>query len=111
MAQEKPGKWNRLPKVNFDHKLVLKKVRHVEGATIKHAHKFVIKRWGNIREVQRHIIIWSLVMGVLIAATGLQLMWYQQSYRTNTSAVDGTYAEAVLGPIDTLNPLFAVTSA
>jgi peptide/nickel transport system substrate-binding protein len=113
MAKDKPGKWSRLPKVNlnFDHKLVIRKMRHAEGATIKHAHKFIIKRWGNIREVQRHVIIWSLIMGTLIAATGLQLMWYQQSYRTTTSAVDGTYAEAVLGPINTLNPLFAVTSA
>jgi hypothetical protein len=47
MAKDKPGKWNRLPKVNFDRKLVLRKMRHAEGATIKHAHKFIIKRCGD----------------------------------------------------------------
>ncbi len=86
-------------------------MRKVESATVRHAHKFVIKRWSNVREVQWHVIVWILVMGFLIAATGLQLMWYQQSYRTNVPARDGTYAEAVLGPINTLDPLFASTSA
>jgi peptide/nickel transport system substrate-binding protein len=86
-------------------------MRKVEGATTRHAHKFIIKRWGNVREVQRHVVSWIIVMGLLIAATGLQLMWYQQSYRTSAPADNGTYAEAVLGPINTLNPLLASTSA
>lgn len=111
MTDDNRGKWNRLPKINLDSRAVTKHMRKVESATTRHAHKFIIKRWSNVREVQRHVVLWILVMGLLIAATGLQLMWYQQSYRTTAPALDGTYAEAVLGPIDTLNPLFADTSA
>lgn len=112
MADDNPNKkWYRLPKVSINKRILTSRMRKVEGATIKHAHKFIIKRWSNVREAQWHIIMWIIVMGLLIAATGMQLMWYQQSYRATASANNGTYAEAVLGPIDTLNPLFAVSSA
>jgi len=100
-----------LPKVSFNKRILTNRMRKVEGATIKHAHKFIIKRWSNVREVQWHITLWILAMGVLIAVTGLQLMWYQQSYLVAAPDRNGTYAEAVLGPIDTLNPLFSSTSA
>jgi len=86
-------------------------MKKVEGATIKHARRFVFKRMDSIREVRRHIALWVLAIGVIIGASGLQLMWYQQSYRTLANANDGTYAEAVLGPVETLNPIFAKTSA
>ena len=111
MADDNRDKWYRLPKVSFNKRTITNRMRKAEGATIRHAHKFIIKRWSNVREVQWHIIGWVLAMGLLIAATGLQLMWYQNSYRTLTPANDGTYAEAVLGPVNTLNPLFANTSA
>jgi len=113
MAEDDSEKSRWLPKINFNFnkKDITKRMRKVEGATIRHTHKFVIKRWANVREVQRNIIIWIIAMGLLIAATGLQLMWFQTSYRMNAPATDGVYAEAVLGPVDTLNPLFASSSA
>jgi len=111
MADDNRDKWYRLPKVSFNKRILTNRMRKVEGATIKHAHKFIIKRWSNVREVQWHITLWILAMGVLIAVTGLQLMWYQQSYLVAAPDRNGTYAEAVLGPIDTLNPLFSSTSA
>ncbi|MEI7917878.1 MAG: peptide ABC transporter substrate-binding protein [Candidatus Saccharibacteria bacterium] len=111
MADDSRKKWYRLPKVSLNKNLIKLRVRKVESATVRHAHKFVVKRWSSVREVQWQVIVWVLIMGLLIAATGLQLMWYQQSYRTNVAAKDGTYAEAVLGPVDTLNPIFSTSSA
>jgi len=86
-------------------------MKKVEGVTVRHARRFVFKRMDSIREVRRHIILWILTIGLIIGASGLQLMWYQQSYRSVANATDGTYAEAVLGPVNTLNPIFANTSA
>jgi len=86
-------------------------MKKVEGATVKHARRFVVKRWENFRDARRHVAIWALTVGVVIGATGLQMWWYQNSYRTTAYAQDGTYAEAVLGPVDTLNPIFAKSSA
>jgi peptide/nickel transport system substrate-binding protein len=111
MADDKRKLWNRLPKPNVNKKIIKRRMRKVESATIRHAHKFIVKRLDNVREVQRNVVIWVLILGLLIAATGLQLMWNQQTYQTTAPANDGTYAEAVLGPVETLNPLFAKTSA
>jgi peptide/nickel transport system substrate-binding protein len=86
-------------------------MRKVEGATVKHARRFVFRRLDNFREVRRHIALWVVAVGIVVGASGLQLMWYQQSYRTQAAANNGTYAEAVLGPVNTLNPIFATTSA
>ena len=86
-------------------------MKRVEGATVKHARRFVFKRWDNFREARRHVALWVLAIGVIIGASGLQFWWYQDSYRTTAYATDGTYAEAVLGPVDTLNPIFAKSSA
>jgi peptide/nickel transport system substrate-binding protein len=88
-----------------------KHARQVEGATTRHAHRFLISRWDKVREVRLHIILWMSGVGALIAIVGLQMMWFQQSYLTTTQVGGGTYAEAVKGPVQTLNPLFATTPA
>ena len=111
MGDKKRDLWAKIPKPIFNSKILKRRMRKAEGATVRHAHKFILKRLDNVREVQRNVVIWVLVMGILIAATGLQLMWNQQSYMTEGPGKNGAYAEAVLGPINTLNPLFAETSA
>ena len=88
-----------------------KRMKKAEGATTRHAHKFIIKRLDNIRSVRRQIIGWLVLVGCMVAAVGLQLMWFQQSYLVKAADTGGTYAEASLGPIDTLNPLYATTNA
>lgn len=97
--------------MSFDSKELSRRMKRVEGATLKHARRFVFKRLDNFREVRRRIALWVLAIGVVIGATGLQYLWYQNNYRTTANATDGTYAEAVLGPVDTLNPIFAKSSA
>ncbi|MFZ2125198.1 MAG: ABC transporter substrate-binding protein [Candidatus Saccharimonadales bacterium] len=111
MADDNREKWYRSPITNINKRALTKRMRKVEDATVRHAHKFIIKRWSNVIEVQKRIILWVITVALLILATGFQLMWYQQSYRTSADANNGTYAEAVLGPINTLNPLYASSSA
>lgn len=111
MADNEQGKWRRLPKMSFSSKDLTKRMKRVEGATMKHARRFVVKRWSNFKEARRRIALWVVAFGVIIGAAGLQYLWYQQDYRTTANAVGGTYAEALLGPVDTLNPLFAKSSA
>lgn len=111
MAEKQPSKWRQLPKTSFNSKALSKRMKKMEGATVKHAHRFVVRRWKNVREVRHHIAIWILAIGLVIGASGLQIFWYQQSYRETAYAVGGTYAEGVLGPLETLNPIFARSSA
>ncbi len=108
---DESNRWQKLRDTRVNRKVINKRVRRAEDVTLRHARKFIIKRWSNIREVRWNILAWSVTVGVLIAATGLQVMWYQQGYRTSATALGGTYAEADLGPVNTLDPLFASSHA
>jgi len=98
-------------KPNISRKKIIRHIKKAETATIRHTHKFLVKRWENVREVQTKVVSWIVLMGLLIASTGFQMMWFQKSYLTTAKDNDGTYAEAVLGPVDTLNPILASTDA
>lgn len=110
MDDKKPG-WKKFQNVTFDSKKFAKRARKTEGATLRHARKFLIRRVDSMREVQRHIVIWLLVVGCLIVSVGMQLIWFQRSYVNVAKSEGGTYAEAIQGPIDTLNPLYASSPA
>lgn len=92
-------------------KNISKRYKKVENATLRHANRFVVSRINNFKDARRHISLWVLFVGIIIATAAVQFVWYQQGYRTTAPATGGTYAEAVQGPLDTLNPLFARTAA
>lgn len=86
-------------------------MRRVEDVTTKHARRFIFRRLDNLRDARRHIAFWLLALGALIGAAGIQLYWYGSNYHTTTGASDGIYAEGVVGPVDSLNPLFSDSKA
>lgn len=96
---------------SMDRKKIFKRMRRVEKASTRHAHEYLVNRLDTIRVARRHIAQWLILVSILIAATGLQLSWAQSSYQTLGAAEGGTYAEAMTGKIDTLNPLYATTEA
>ena len=96
---------------SVDRKKIFRRMKRAEKASTRHAHKFLVKRFDTIRIARRHIIQWLLIVGIVIAATGLQLVWAQSNYLTVAAEPGGTYAEAINGTIDTLNPLYATSDA
>lgn len=108
---EKEPRWRRFQSIKAKRKDFSKRAKRAEGATLRHAHKFIVSRWDNIRGVRRHIITWMFTVAVLIVLVGLQVIWFRQSYVTSAPVGGGVYAEAVKGPIATLNPLYATSSA
>lgn len=83
----------------------------MESMTSSHAHAFVVKKMRSLRDVSQGITRWLMLVTALVLASILQMWWFQTTYKVQAPAADGTYAEATLGPIDTLNPLYARTSA
>lgn len=110
MADEK-GSWKRFQRISFDSRAFSKRAKKAETSTTKHAHKFVISKLDSLRNAKQQVIAWLTLMGVLIATVALQMMWNQETYRTSAWKDGGTYAEGVIGPIKTLNPLYATTAA
>lgn len=111
MGDDDKKGWRQFQNLSFDKKRFSKRVKKAEGATMRHARRFITARLDNIRSVRRHVIGWLSLVGVMILAVGIQFMWFRDGYQTVAAAPGGTYAEASLGPIETLNPLYATTSA
>lgn len=110
MADEK-GSWKRFQRLGFDGKKFSKRARKAETTTTRHAHKFVVSKLDSLRNAKQHIILWLVLVAILMGGVALQMFWYQQAYRTMAWKSGGTYAEATIGPINTLNPLYATTPA
>lgn len=108
---EEEKDWRRHARTALDKKARRRQMRKAETATIRHAHKFVTKRFHNVVEVRQRVFIWLTGVIILIAAVGVQQLWFQKSYKQAAFTTGGTYAEAELGPLSTLNPLFAKSPA
>lgn len=61
--------------------------------------------------MRRHALGWLLFVGLLTAVSAFQLIGYQRSYSSYAPVAGGTFAEGVVGPLETMNPIFARTSA
>ena len=111
MDEDQKNSWRRFQRLSFDSKHVRKRAKKMETATLRHARKFIAKRLDSVSDVRRHILLWIASVIGLIVAVGIQQIGFQYGYKTTASANGGTYAEATLGDIKTLNPLYATTSS
>ena len=102
-------KYARLPRPSS--KRVRLRARKLEGATLRHAHRFIVSRWANLKNVRRHAIGWVVLASLLVVVTSLQLMLIQNTYQSRQPVSGGTYAEGVVGRVDTLNPIYASTQS
>ena len=87
------------------------RLRRIERVSLRHAHKFIVRRFVNLREVRRHAVGWLLLLVALGGATMWQSGISAQPYTAPVAAEGGVYTEGVFGAIDTINPLYATTPA
>lgn len=91
--------------------MLRRSARKIENATMKHAHRFIIRRLDNVRDVRRHTLSWLALMILLIGLSVVHLSMYQNTFSKIAPVEGGVYAEGVIGSLDTMNPLFVSTSA
>lgn len=108
MDDDPKKQWRQFEKLRSS-KNVKRRLRKMESASVKHAHKFIVKRWENIREVRRHALAWLFLLGILIGSLALQTSLMRSAYQEPVASERGTYSEGVLGRLDTLNPIYATT--
>ena len=84
--------------------------RASEGA-IEHVEENIIDRFSHIRRVRLLILEWALLVIAIIFFSMTQAYWYTDSYAVETYKNGGTYIEATIGEVKTLNPLFASTNS
>ncbi len=94
-------------KLRLGYKRLALRVKHAEGATQRHASRFILRRIENVRLVMTEIMIWLAAIALLIAGLGIQYSWNSQGSKKDGAKSGGVYVEGVIGNISTLNPLLA----
>lgn len=93
-------------------------VRRFSRASVKaseegkeHIKENLIERFSHIANIRLLILEWSLLVAALIMLAVAQAFWFGNSYAENVFIDGGTYTEATLGEVKSMNPLFATTSS
>ena len=110
MEPERPS-WKRFNRLRFSKKSLNKRVKKLEKGTMRHAHRFVTTRLDRLSGVKRRISGWIFLVMLLVGVSATQWWMFRGAYVDTTYASGGAYSEGVLGPLETLNPLFARSSA
>lgn len=77
----------------------------------EHIKENLLGRFSHIENIRLLILEWGLLMVALIMLAVAQAFWFGDSYAEDTFVSGGTYIEATLGEVDSMNPLFATTSS
>ncbi len=77
----------------------------------EHIKENFIQRLGNVRKIRLLVLEWGLLITALILFSIAQAFWFGESYAVDTFVDGGTYIEATVGRVSSMNPLFATTSS
>ena len=77
----------------------------------EHIKENVFARISHILNIKLLIFEWVLLATALILLATTQAFWYGDSYAENSFVNGGTYTEATVGKVNSLNPLFASTNS
>lgn len=77
----------------------------------EHIKENLIGRVSHIQNIRLLIFEWSLLTLALIMLAMTQAFWFSSSYATDAFVEGGTYAEATIGRVNSMNPLFATTGS
>lgn len=109
---EKPTKgWRSFRTLRPTRAKIRRGARKLEAKSLKHARTFIVERFDSIKAVRRQMLGWLMAVTMIIAISIFQLFGYQRSYSLESPVAGGTYAEGVIGPLETINPILARTPA
>ena len=77
----------------------------------EHIKENVVDRWSHIKKIRLLILEWALLVLAIIMLSITQAFLYQESYAVDTFTSGGSFSEATLGRVNSLNPLYANTSS
>ena len=77
----------------------------------EHIKENVFARISHILNIKLLVFEWALLVIALIMLAATQAFWFGDSYAENVFVNGGTYTEATIGEINSMNPLFATTNS
>ena len=70
-----------------------------------------VHRLSHIKNVRLLVFEWGLLVLALIMLAVTQAFWFSSSYARDVFIAGGSYTEATLGRVNSMNPLFATTNS
>ena len=107
----KKSSWKKFLRLDFSTKELDGQAQKLTKTTLRHAHMFISSRLEHLAGVKRHVLGWIFLVILLITVSMVQWLSFRELYAHNAPARGGSYSEGVLGPLETLNPIFARSSA
>ena len=77
----------------------------------EHIKENVFARVSHILNIKLLIFEWVLLVVALIMLASTQAIWFGDSYAENAFVGGGTYTEATIGKVNSMNPLFAANDS
>ena len=77
----------------------------------EHIKENIIQRISHVKKIRLLVLEWSLLVTVLVLLAVAQAFWSGDSFAVDTYVDGGTYIEATLGRVNSMNPLFATTNS
>ena len=77
----------------------------------EHIKENFLKRLSHIKNIRLLVLEWALLVVALILLAISQAFWFGESYAVDAYVDGGTYIEATLGRVNSMNPLFATTTS
>ncbi len=77
----------------------------------EHIKENFFERLSHIADIRLLILEWGLLIVALILLAVTQAFWFGDSFAQNVWTSGGTYTEATMGEVDSMNPLFATTNS
>ena len=77
----------------------------------EHIKENLIQRISHIRHIRLLIVEWILLIVALFMMGVAQAIWSENTYSSEAFVGGGTYIEAAVGRVNSMNPLFAATSS
>ncbi len=90
---------------------LVRKMSRTTAKSKRHIERNFLGRLSHIENIRLLIFEWGLLVFALIMLAATQAFWFAHSYAEDTFGEGGTYSEATLGTVSTLNPWFATTSS
>ena len=66
--------------------------------------KNFLERISHVKNVRLLVLEWGLLVVALIMLALAQAFWFGDSYAENVYTAGGTYTEATIGEVNTMNP-------
>lgn len=77
----------------------------------EHIKENLLARLKHVGNVKLLVLEWSLLMAALVMLAITQAFWFTGSYAEDAYSEGGSYTEATLGEVNSMNPLFATTNS